>query len=100
MAMVLAVLIPGQTTLLRRASTASDLLLATDLAASRLARLGTETALEPGRRDFSYRDWRIIEMVADAPPLEDILPVYAVSVEVLSFSGTRLALIEGTRLAE
>jgi prepilin-type N-terminal cleavage/methylation domain-containing protein len=100
MAMVLSVLIPGQAHLLRRASTSGEGLLATDLAASRLARLGIEDPLTPGHRDFLYRDWRVIEEITEAPALEGILPVYAVSVEILSGSGTRLALLQGIRPAE
>ena len=59
LAMVLAVLLPGQSNLLRRANDAPARLLALDYAASRLAAIGVETAPQPGNTEYRYRDWLV-----------------------------------------
>ncbi|WP_299695285.1 type II secretion system protein [uncultured Tateyamaria sp.] len=60
MSMVLAVLIPGQTQLLVRASQAADRALAHDLALSRL----DEAHVLGTLRDETYRDWRVLTETA------------------------------------
>lgn len=99
MAMVLAALLPGQAGLLRRADAAEASLLAADLAASRLARAGIEAPLVTGRSEIEWRDWTIVEEVTEAPPVDGVLPVLAIRVEVFSETGTSLARLDSLRQA-
>ena len=97
MSMVLAVLIPGQARLFRRADEAGEILLAHDLAASRIARLGLELPLDPGSNESEWREWRIVEETVDLDPVEGQMPVRLIRVEVFSATGASLARVESLR---
>lgn len=63
MSLVLAVLVPGQTQLLRRAQNGPEKLLAQDLAYSRIATLGVSRSIEEGVSQTQDGPWTIEEVV-------------------------------------
>lgn len=86
MAMVLAVLIPGQARMVSRATEADDAVLAQDLAISRMTSWGIVRVIEFGETTSSHGDWQVIEVVT---PDGDGLA--RITVDVLSANGSRLA---------
>jgi Tfp pilus assembly protein PilV len=95
MAIVLAALVPGQASLLRRAQVSDTALLAADYAASQLDLIGVSEPVFSGRRETRYRDWRIVETSATQPLAESAMPVHHITIEVYSIlDGSLLAHLE------
>lgn len=92
MAMVLAVLIPGQARMLLRASETDATVLAQDLAISRMAHFGVSRPVEIGEATSVHGDWQVVENVV---PEGDNLAI--IEVTVLSDRGKVLASITTTR---
>ncbi|MCU0910465.1 MAG: prepilin-type N-terminal cleavage/methylation domain-containing protein [Rhodobacteraceae bacterium] len=100
MAMVLAVLIPGQARLLALAGAGGDRVLALDYAASRLDALGLAEPLMIGTRETVYRTWRVTERVEQEILSDPPLAVLRIAVEVSpAGGGAPLARIETLRPA-
>ncbi len=87
MSLTLAVLVPGQTTLLARASGAAEQTLAYDLA---LSRLEEERVLGRWQPLEIYREWRIDTEVRDAANAR------TVTVSVIAGNGRTLARVNRT----
>lgn len=99
MATVLAVLIPGQSSLLVGARQAEQSLLAMEYAASRLDQIGVSEPLEEG--NAVYRDWHVTWRIEPRQEIEDSLVVVELIVEVTdTMSGDLLASLSSLRLAE
>ncbi len=100
MAMVLAVLIPGQAQLFSRASNGSDRVLALDYAASRLDTLGLAEPLQIGTGQTVYRAWRVTEEVREEMLSDPPLAVLRIAIEVARVGGgTPIARLETIRIA-
>ncbi|WP_092778469.1 hypothetical protein [Jannaschia pohangensis] len=97
MAAVLAVLLPGTTTLLQRTADDADRTLALDYAASRMARLGISEPIIVGASQENYRDWTVAINVIPNAVLPDIAAVDIV-VTVSNASGASLARLTTIRL--
>ncbi len=98
MALVLAVLIPGQASLLHRTRDAGAALLAADYAASRIDALGALEPVHIGRKETIYRDWTVFEDTTLENLTHGGSPVYRVLVVVQTASGEPLARLESLRL--
>jgi prepilin-type N-terminal cleavage/methylation domain-containing protein len=59
LALVLAVLLPGQASLLRRAVSGPEAVLAQDYALSHLAHIGRDIPAAEGQDSEPYRDWTV-----------------------------------------
>ncbi|MBO6603898.1 prepilin-type N-terminal cleavage/methylation domain-containing protein [Boseongicola sp. H5] len=101
MAMVFAVLIPGQSALLGRTITADERLLATDFAASRMDAIGITGPITPGISEDRYRDWIVSERrLLQAAPA-DTLTLISVTIEIRSAAtGDLIASLSAARVAE
>ncbi|WP_457645936.1 prepilin-type N-terminal cleavage/methylation domain-containing protein [Profundibacter sp.] len=95
--LVLTALIPGQARLLARVQKQDDSFLAQDYAFSRMAQIGVVTPLAEGTTNETYRDWRIVETMAETRLDEPDIPLYKISIDVLSQSGNTLAHVETLR---
>lgn len=98
MSLVLAVLIPSQSLLLRRTTTSAERTLAQDFAVSRMEAAGIETELQPGVRESDYRTWKLRENVVQADNIAGKL-VYLVTIEVLGADGRQLAQFSAPKVA-
>lgn len=100
MALVLAVIIPGQAALLRRTQNMDEAVLAQDYAASLMAKIGYETPLRPGDTELTYRGWRVVQNTEDGQELEGGVATYDVRIEVFSVAGeNRLAHLTKVQVA-
>lgn len=90
MSLVLAVLIPSQSLLLRRTTTSAEHALAQDFAVSRMEAAGVETELQSGLRESQYRDWEVRETTVPSAVVAD-KQTYIVTIEVLRADGSQLA---------
>ena len=97
MAMVLAVLVPGQVGLLRRTADAGSALLAADFAASRIDAFGVTEPVHTGRKETAYRDWVVLEEVSYKDVASGAPQVYQIAVEVQTKAGRSLARLESLR---
>lgn len=100
MALVLAVLLPGQARLFRRSIDGTEALLAADYAASRLDRIGIDLPLAPAHREIPYRGWRVREEITLASQADGAVGTYVVRIEVHGpDGGALLARVESLKVA-
>ena len=88
MASVLAVILPGQSQLLRQSSGAEATFLATDYAQSRMDRLAVSDVLTPGVQTEVYRDWRV---AIETRPLIDFDAYFSVTISIEDARGRQIA---------
>lgn len=94
MTAVLAVILPGQSQVLRQSSNAEVAFLAADYAQSRLDRLGVSDLTIPNNLTETYRDWRV---VWTTQPLSDFEGYFAVTITVEDARGLPLATLKSVK---
>lgn len=92
MALVLTVLLPGQTKLLNRVKSSEETILAMDYASS-LASIASLTSPEQWQNaEFDYREWRIKQQVSKTSD-----KLVRMTIRIYSGAGTELAFLESLR---
>ncbi|SMR83569.1 hypothetical protein SAMN04488030_0046 [Aliiroseovarius halocynthiae] len=100
MAGVLAVLLPGQSAMLRQSGNSTHAILATDYAQSRLDRLGVSDPLAEGRTQETYRQWRIETLVNESMQADGLPKYFVVQIRILDAAQQVLAQMETVKVAE
>lgn len=88
MTLVLAVLLPGQTRLLSRATLEQDRLLAADWAMSEMDAFGLEAPVAEGRQTRQWNDWTLTLSISADQTTEGL---YIFEAQVADRRGTSLA---------
>ncbi|MHA6268371.1 prepilin-type N-terminal cleavage/methylation domain-containing protein [Aliiroseovarius sp. CAU 1755] len=99
MAVVLAVVLPGQSTQLRLAGKAQDRFLATSYAQSRLDQLGVTEELLVGHIRETYRDWEIEVNVSAVQGQSGSPEYYQVEIQIMDRAGRLLATHETVKVS-
>ncbi|MEP4627164.1 MAG: type II secretion system protein [Tateyamaria sp.] len=95
MASILAVILPGQSQMLRQSSDAEITFLATDYAQSLMDRLGVSEAIVPGVQTDVYRDWRV---AIETRPLIDFESFFSVTISIEDERGRQIATTQSVKI--
>lgn len=97
MSLVLAALIPGQSSLLSRATAQEDQILAMDFAHSVLAEFGVSRDIVPGAGTERYRDWVVEVDTRAGLSVHDFVTATVIRVTIRTTDGQELATAEAAR---